>query len=88
VGGFGCGKASYGEFGGADVVDKAVLIIMAYTGWTKENATAAVAKWRWLDPTWNAAYFLRYLSPSERAWVERQGHAVESEDAGCRKGSG
>lgn len=53
-------------------VDVAVLIVMAYTGWTKQNATAAVGQWRWLNPDWDAAYILGYLSPSERAWVERQ----------------
>lgn len=55
-----------------DEVDVAVLIVMAYTGWHWETATAAVRQWRWLDPDWDAAYILGYLSSSERAWVERQ----------------
>jgi hypothetical protein len=33
-------------------VDVAVLIVMAYTGWARETAAAAVAQWRWLDPGW------------------------------------
>lgn len=50
----------------------AVLIVMAYTGWSRETAVAAVAQWRWLDPAWDAGYILGYLSPRERAWVEQQ----------------
>ena len=44
-----------------------VAIIMEYTGWSREIASAAVAKWKAHDPGWNAQYVLEYIRPGD--WV-------------------
>lgn len=44
-----------------------VAIIMEYTGWSREIASAAVKKWKARDPGWNAQYVLEYIRPGD--WV-------------------
>ena len=40
-----------------------VAIIMEYTGWSREIASAAIGKWKARDPDWNAQYVLEYIRP-------------------------
>jgi len=63
------------------MIDKETAIVMCYTGWTREMATAAIIRWRIVEPDWSTEHMKRYLSAHAQEKLKRLTGEMNDEPA-------